>query len=173
MICKSSENLLSLLQSDCNKNPTVGWVGRGLSLAIAFWPHCVSCFVSVPSLAELPHGAAVPLRVRNDWRRSRFFSQPGKCSTKSSFIPSAASSPRCLQLWDWGESWRSRGLFLPLTSVESVYSCCAVDKELLGYALLWCSGFRHRMKSLASKYLFLISLHQPEDMNRKWQRSSS
>uniref|UniRef100_A0A493TQL6 LIM and calponin homology domains 1 n=1 Tax=Anas platyrhynchos platyrhynchos TaxID=8840 RepID=A0A493TQL6_ANAPP len=25
---------------------------------------------------ELPRGAAVPLRVRNDWRRSRFFSQP-------------------------------------------------------------------------------------------------
>uniref|UniRef100_A0A8B9BGA9 LIM zinc-binding domain-containing protein n=1 Tax=Anser brachyrhynchus TaxID=132585 RepID=A0A8B9BGA9_9AVES len=32
---------------------------------------------------ELPHGAAVPLRVRNDWRRSRFFSQPADSGDKS------------------------------------------------------------------------------------------
>lgn len=164
--------LVAMGQSDCSQNPSHGRIVSGLRVIIAFWPRCVSCFVSVPLPAEPARGAAVPLRVRNNWRRSQFFSQSGKCGAKTSFSPSAASSRRCLRTWGWGESWSSRGLVLPLAFVESVYSCCTVDKELLGCTLLWCSDFRHPNNSPINTFS-LISLNQPNfqrhlDKKQQW-----
>uniref|UniRef100_A0A8C3U032 LIM and calponin homology domains 1 n=1 Tax=Catharus ustulatus TaxID=91951 RepID=A0A8C3U032_CATUS len=68
---------------------------RSESLSSPFH-HTVSCFVSVPLPAELPRGAMVPLRVRNNWRRSQFFSQSGKRGAENSSSPSAR-----FNFWAW------------------------------------------------------------------------
>lgn len=112
---------------------------RSESLSSPFH-HAVSVLSPCPRLQSRPAGPWFRLGSATTGG-ARSFSRSQVNAALGAAPALLLSSHTCLQTRGWAES--SSSLVLPLAFVENIYSCCTVDKELLGCTLLRCSGFRH------------------------------